>query len=113
MARHLGKLIGLLAIAAATSSAAAYSGAEFLHSNDQFSRGYAWAALEYQTTIGNAETVDRMDRTEKCIRDAGIDSELFHSAVRAYIQGNLASMTEPAVVAVLRTSLEMCPWEPD
>lgn len=98
-------------VAALSSPAAAFSGAEFLKSERAFASGYAWGALAYRLSVGNEQDRERLGAVAECFRGAGVDSDTFYYAVRAYLEDNLSALTEPAIGAVLRTSLEMCPWD--
>lgn len=101
----------LAALLAGSTPTNALSGAEFLAAERSFASGYAWGALDYRLSVGSEADSALIRAAGDCFRKAGVDSSMFYEAVRAYLDNNLSALTQPAIGAVLRTSLEMCPWE--
>lgn len=96
----------------ASQPAGAFSGAEFLDTDHDFSDGYAWGALEARLMFIGAETESgRQAQLWDCIGGANISSNIFGDAVRTEIEGNAKLLTDPAIRAVILTINAMCPDE--
>lgn len=100
-----------LAITACLSAspASAFSGAEYLQSDESFAAGYAWGALEANLGVFNAAVEERAERQRDCLDGANLGSNTLHEAVQRHIQSDPSHLTEPAFVAVLKVIAAMCP----
>jgi hypothetical protein len=89
----------------------AFTGAQFLNGNEQFSDGYAWGIIEFHSDallIGETQFSEEQLKLRNCFETGHITSNSFGNAVRSYIRSHINTYPVHAIVPISATVREMC-----
>lgn len=93
------------------NSSFAFTGAQLVQQDTSFNNGYMLGAVDAYLNIYQNDPAEqkRQQQVATCLIDGGITNGVLNQAVVNYIQNNPATLAQPAVAAILKTLLEICP----